>query len=284
VGLILVPTPLGNLRDITLRALDVLRECDLIVAEDTRVARRLLSALGLPAKPLWSYREQNAATVTPGILERARMGTVAVVTDAGTPGVSDPGRDLVRAARAAEVPIEVLPGASAFVCAVVLSGFAAREFSFEGFVPRTKGERERALAAALSRGTPSAWYETPARIVATLETLAVVAPNANVFVARELTKLHEQQLLGTPAEVLAQLPQPPRGEFVLVLDSAPVVHADPEQDTVDREIDRALAAGTSVPQIARDLAQRGFGSRAILYKRASSRRAARPCGPEPSEQ
>ncbi|MBD5605857.1 MAG: 16S rRNA (cytidine(1402)-2'-O)-methyltransferase, partial [Candidatus Eremiobacteraeota bacterium] len=105
-----VPTPLGNLRDITLRALDVLRACDLIVAEDTRVARRLLSALDLPQKPIWSYREQNAAGATEPILERARTETIAVVTDAGMPGISDPGRELVAAARAAAIAVDVLPG------------------------------------------------------------------------------------------------------------------------------------------------------------------------------
>jgi len=273
VGLILVPTPLGNLRDITLRALDVLRDCDLIVAEDTRVARKLLAALGLPAKTLWSYREQNAEAVTAGILERARTQTVAVVTDAGMPGISDPGQDLVRAARAEAIAVEVLPGASAFVCAAVLSGFDLRGFSFEGFVSRRKGERERAFSAALARVTASVWYEAPARIDATLETLASIAPDARVFVARELTKLHEQQISGTAAAVLAQLPQPPRGEFVLVIESVAPSIVEPEEGAIDREVDRALAAGASVPQIARDLARRGFGSRADLYRRASSRRS-----------
>jgi 16S rRNA (cytidine1402-2'-O)-methyltransferase len=273
VGLVLVPTPLGNLRDITLRALDALRDCDLLVAEDTRVARRLLGALGIPAKPLWSYREQNATTVTAGIVERARLESVAVVTDAGMPAISDPGRDLVRAARAAGVPIEVLPGPSAFVCAAVLSGFDLNSFSFDGFVPRTKGERERRFRAALARGSTSVWYEAPSRIAATLRTLEEIAPSGEVFVARELTKLHEQQASGTAAEVLALLPDPPRGEFVLVLAAgAPVAPAQASSDDVEREIDRALAAGASVPDVARELARRGLGSRADLYRLASARR------------
>src|SRR5579871_2965168 len=119
--LIFVPTPLGNLGDITLRALDTLRACDLVVAEDTRVARRLLAAYEIAGKTLWSYREQNAAGATPQILERARSGRVAVVTDAGTPGISDPGRELIVAARDAGIAVEVLPGAVAFVTAAVLS-------------------------------------------------------------------------------------------------------------------------------------------------------------------
>jgi 16S rRNA (cytidine1402-2'-O)-methyltransferase len=275
VGLVLVPTPLGNLRDVTLRALDVLRDCDLVVAEDTRVARRLLAALGLPKKTLWSYREQNAAAVTAGIVERARGGTVAVVSDAGTPGISDPGRDLVLAARAAGVAVEALPGPSAFVSAAVLSGFDLRGFSFEGFVPRAKGERERTLHAALERTAASVWYETPSRIVQTLEALASLAPERPVFVARELTKLYEQQLAGTPAGVLASLDRPVRGELVLVVSGAAPALLQPSQSDTDREIDRALAAGASVPQIARDLARRGFGARAELYRRASQRRATR---------
>ena len=273
MGLVLVPTPLGNLRDVTLRALDVLRDCDLVVAEDTRVARRLLAALGLPKKTLWSYREQNAAAVTAGILERARGGTVALVSDAGTPGISDPGRDLVLAARAAGVAVEALPGPSAFVSAAVLSGFELHGFSFEGFVPRAKGERERALRAALERATASVWYETPSRIVQTLEVLASLAPERPVFVARELTKLYEQQLAGTPAGVLAQLDRPVRGELVIVVSGAAPAPLQPSQVETDREIDHALAAGASVPQIARDLARRGFGARAELYRRASQRRA-----------
>jgi 16S rRNA (cytidine1402-2'-O)-methyltransferase len=273
VGLVLVPTPLGNLRDITLRALDALRECDVLVAEDTRVARRLLGALGLPAKPLWSYREQNAATVTAGIIERARLENVALVTDAGMPAISDPGRELVRAARAAGVAVEVLPGPSAFICAAVLSGFDLGSFSFDGFVPRTKGDRERRLRAALEGGATSVWYEAPSRIAATLRTLDEIAPTAQVFVARELTKLHEQQVAGTAAEVLAALPDPPRGEIVLVLaGSPPAATAAPSDDEVERQIDRALAAGASVPDVARELSRRGLGSRAELYRRASDRR------------
>src|SRR5580658_5655151 len=110
--LVFVPTPLGNLRDVTLRALDVLRQADLVVAEDTRVARKLLHALGIEGREIWSYREQNAAGATPGILERARASLVAVTTDAGMPGISDPGSELGAAARAAGVPVELLPGPS----------------------------------------------------------------------------------------------------------------------------------------------------------------------------
>jgi 16S rRNA (cytidine1402-2'-O)-methyltransferase len=126
--LVFVPTPLGNLGDVTQRAIDALRDAELIVAEDTRVARKLLGALGIPGRELWSYREQNAAGSTPGILERARAGLVAVTTDAGMPGVSDPGSELIAAARAAGVAVEVLPGPSAALGVAVLSGFPLRAF------------------------------------------------------------------------------------------------------------------------------------------------------------
>ncbi len=163
MSLILVPTPLGNLRDITLRALDALREADAIVAEDTRVARRLLSALDIPAPKLLHYDEHSARSTLDAIIERARTETIVVVTDAGMPGISDPGIELVRHARTHGISVEALPGPSAFVVGAVLSGFDLARFSFEGFVPRTRRARReifsRALGSAnddrLVRGTAS---------------------------------------------------------------------------------------------------------------------------------
>ncbi|MBV8149947.1 MAG: 16S rRNA (cytidine(1402)-2'-O)-methyltransferase [Candidatus Eremiobacteraeota bacterium] len=216
MGLVFVPTPLGNLRDITLRALDALRDATLVVAEDTRVARRLLSALEIGGKEIVRY-PRGGGRGFQRILERARDEAVVVVTDAGTPGISDPGGTLVRAAREAGVGVEVLPGPSAAIVAAVLSGFDLRRFSFEGFVPRTEGARRNAFARAQASGATTIWYESPHRIVRTLETLAALEPDAAVFVARELTKLHEQQILGTPEHVLAALERPVRGEIVLVL-------------------------------------------------------------------
>lgn len=271
--LCLVPTPLGNLRDITLRALDVLRDCEVVVAEDTRVAQRLLGALAIGKKPVWSYREQNADGATPGILERARTGLVALVTDAGTPAISDPGRELVVAARAAGIAIEALPGPCAFVCAAVLSGFDLQRFSFEGFVPRAKAERERRLRAAYETGATSLWYESPNRIRATLEALAGIDAGMPLFVGRELTKFFEQQVSGTPAEALAALSDTPRGELVLAIAGREAGPAEiPPGADIDAEIDRALARGESIPSIARTLARLGFGTRAEVYARASARR------------
>jgi 16S rRNA (cytidine1402-2'-O)-methyltransferase len=279
MGLTFVPTPLGNLRDITLRSLDVLRAAELIVAEDTRVARRLLAALEIAAPPLWTYHEHNAAGATAAILERAATERVVVVTDAGLPGISDPGTALVAAARARGIAVEVLPGPTAFACAAVLSGFDLRRFAFEGFPPRTGPARRAAFAAALGRGVPSVWYESPHRIAAALADLAAVAPDVRTFVLREFTKLHEQQIAGSPAAVAAALPDPVRGEIVFVIDAgAPEAAAPASDDAIDARIDALLAAGASTAAIAKQLAASGAGERAALYARVGARRSegARP--------
>jgi 16S rRNA (cytidine1402-2'-O)-methyltransferase len=270
VGLVFVPTPIGNLRDITLRALDTLRACELVVAEDTRTLRRLLNALDLPSKPALSYREQNAEAATGPILERAREALVAVVTDAGMPGISDPGRELILAARAAGIGVEVLPGPSAFVCAAVLSGFPLTGFSFEGFVPRREAERRRVLGEALLRPTASVWYEAPTRIGATLATLERLAPLTDIFVARELSKHFEQQLFGPPGVVRAALPAPIRGEIVLVLGPAAAREgpAPPPASASDLRaaIEAELASGATVADAAKRLVRRFGVERAAIYR------------------
>jgi 16S rRNA (cytidine1402-2'-O)-methyltransferase len=279
--LLLVPTPLGNLGDITLRAIEALRDADIIVAEDTRVARKLCSALGIAAKAFWSYREQNALAVTEGIIERARAERVALVTDAGMPSISDPGSDLVAAARAAGVTIEVLPGPSAVLGVAVLSGFSLRRFAFEGFLPRGSSARREAFAAALRADMTTIWYESPKRIGDTLRDLASVAADARVFLVREYTKRFEEQLLGTPDEVAALLIEPVRGEIAFAVapygarrDTLP---PDAPEDT-DAEIDALLAQGLAVGEIAKQLARRGAGERRELYARASERKRTRSMG------
>jgi 16S rRNA (cytidine1402-2'-O)-methyltransferase len=277
MGHVFVPTPLGNLRDVTLRAIDVLREADLIVAEDSRVARRLLSALGIDTKDVWSYHEHNLRTATPGILDRAREVTVAVVTDAGMPGISDPGNALVAAARAAGVAVEVLPGPAAFVCAAVLSGFDLRRFVFAGFTPRTSAARRAAFRASLAETT--VWYEAPHRVRASLADLAAVAPSRRVFLVRELSKLYEQQVLGTPAHVAAALATPVRGEIAFVVEGgaddrgAAAGVADAPAVDVDAAIDALLAEGLTTSAIAKRLADEGHGARRHLYARVGERRA-----------
>lgn len=277
MSLILVPTPLGNLRDITLRSLEILRDADAIVAEDTRVARRLLSALNIPAPKLLHYDEHSARSTLDAITERARTETIAVVTDAGMPGISDPGIELVRHARTHGISVEVLPGPSAFVVAAVLSGFDLARFSFEGFVPRTQRARREIFSRALASTMTTVWYDAPHRIAATLETLAELAPRTPIFLARELTKLHEQHLRGTASEVHAALAKPVRGEIVLVIgpvniDATPPAPSDVD---IDRAIDAALSAGRSISEIAKELATKGLGLRRELYARASRRKQAK---------
>jgi 16S rRNA (cytidine1402-2'-O)-methyltransferase len=273
--LVFVPTPLGNLRDVTLRAIDVLREADLVVAEDTRVARRLLAALQLEGREIWSYREQNAAGATPAILERARSGLVAVTSDAGMPGISDPGSELIAAAHEAGVPVEVLPGPSAALGVALLSGFPLKRFSFEGFPPRTSGARRKRFAEALRSGATTIWYEAPQRIRASLADLAEVAPQAHVFVVREYTKLHEQQIRGSPRDALEALPDPPRGElaFAVAPCDTPAAPKDAALEEAGAAIDELLAQGRRVGEIAKLLAERGFGERNRLYARAVERKA-----------
>jgi 16S rRNA (cytidine1402-2'-O)-methyltransferase len=282
MGLVFVPTPLGNLRDVTLRAIDTLRDAALIVAEDSRVARRLLNALGIGSKEIWTYHEHNARATTAAILERAAGETVAVVSDAGTPGISDPGSELIAAARAAGVAVEVLPGPAAFVCAAVLSGFDLRRFAFAGVPPRSAGARRAAFRAAL--GETTVWYEAPHRIRAALADLGAVAPERRVFLVRELTKLHEQQVLGTPAEVAAAIADPVRGEIAFVVEGSAEAAATPlpEAQTVDAAIDALLAEGLTTSAIAKRLAESGHGERRHLYLRVTERRglriAAEPAG------
>lgn len=272
--LVFVPTPLGNLRDITLRALDHLHEAALIVAEDTRVARKLLAALHIAGRELWSYREENAREVTAQILERARNSDVVVTCDAGMPGVSDPGSALVAAARAAGVAVTVLPGPSVPPAVALLSGFPLDRFSFEGFPPRAPGPRKKRFQEALQHAATTIWYESPHRLRAALNDLEAVAPDARVFLVREYTKLHEEQLTGAPHEILARLPERVRGEIAFVV--GPYAAApDVPSPSADDAIDALLRDGGRVGDVAKALAQRGFGDRRRLYARAAARKARR---------
>jgi len=278
----LVPTPLGNLGDVTRRSIDALQQADLIVAEDTRVARRLLNALGIGPKELRSYREQNAAAVTEGIIERALTSRVVLVSDAGMPAISDPGSELVAAARAAGVPIDVLPGPSAALGVAVLSGFPLRRFVFEGFPPRTRTARRAAFRTALAANATTIWFESPQRIVDALDDLAAVAAGARVFLVREYTKRYEQQVLGNPAEVAASLALPVRGEIAFAVAPHAAESMPQRAPDADAAIDALLDEGRSVREIAKALADAGAGERRALYARASERRRAREVGRPPA--
>ncbi len=216
--LFLVATPIGNLEDITRRALRVLGEVALVAAEDTRHTRRLLEHFGLSV-PVTSVFEHNERARIPGLLRRLEEGdSVALVTDAGSPGVSDPGYPLVRAAVAAGVRVESVPGPSAVIAALQVSGLPTDAFTFVGFLPVKGAARRRRLEEWRDRRETLVAFESPHRIVACLEDLEAVWGERPIALARELTKVHEQVLRGTASEVRAALrPDQRRGEMVLVL-------------------------------------------------------------------
>lgn len=216
--LFLVPTPIGNLGDITLRALEVLKSADVIAAEDTRHSGHLLHHFNI-AKPLVSYHEHNEARRTQELMERLRRGeTVAIVSDAGMPGISDPGARILAACIEEGLPYSVLPGPSAVITALIGSGFPADSFFYGGFLPPKSGGRERDLATAAARQETSVFYESPHRLCKTLEAATRTLASRLLCVARELTKTFEEYRIGTASELLAHyVAHPPKGEITLLV-------------------------------------------------------------------
>lgn len=216
--LYLVATPIGNLEDITLRALRVLKECDMVAAEDTRHTGNLLRHFGI-TKPLLSYFKFNEAKRSEEIIERLKQGgKIALVTDAGSPGISDPGERVVRAALAAGCRVEAVPGACALIAALTASGLPTDEFHFIGFLPHKSGQRRKQLEALRGFAGTLALYESPYRIEKLLAELSEVFPDRPVVLARELTKKFEEYLRGTPGELLAVLQRRAlKGEFVVLV-------------------------------------------------------------------
>lgn len=219
--LYLVATPIGNLEDITLRALRVLRECDVVAAEDTRHTGQLLRHFGI-SRPLLSYFQFNEAKRSEEIIERLRRGEkVALVTDAGSPGISDPGARVVKAAIAAGFRVEAVPGACALVAALTASGLPTGEFHFIGFLPHKSGQRRNKLASLKGFDGTLVLYESPYRIGRLLAELTEVFPDRQVVLARELTKKFEEFLRGKPAELLqATAKRSWKGEFVVLIAAA----------------------------------------------------------------
>jgi len=220
--IVIVPTPIGNLGDITLRAIEVLRNADRIACEDTRHSAPLLAHHGITGKPLVSLHEHNEARRAPELVAAARAGeTIALISDAGMPGISDPGYRLVQACLAVGAPVEVLPGPSAVITALIGSGFPCHAFRFGGFLSVKSGKRRSALTAALASGETGIFFESPHRLVSTLEILTEINPIARTCVARELTKKFETYHRGTAAELLAHFTtHPPKGEIVLLVHGA----------------------------------------------------------------
>jgi 16S rRNA (cytidine1402-2'-O)-methyltransferase len=266
--LVVCPTPIGNLEDITLRVLSALREADVVACEDTRRTRVLLDRYGVRAK-LVSYHEHNEQARSSELVGRMREGAVvALVSDAGMPLVSDPGYVLVRACVAAGLPVEVLPGPSAAITALVASGLPADEWHFHGFLPRKKGELSRVLAEP---GGTLVAFESPRRLPATLELLAEIDPEREVALCRELTKAHEEVVRGAAAELASRYASaPPKGEIVLVL--APVAPpaaggADPAAVEAVREL---VDAGAHPRKAATVVAGLTGSSANALYRALTS--------------
>jgi 16S rRNA (cytidine1402-2'-O)-methyltransferase len=216
--LYVVATPIGNLGDITLRALEVLRDVDLIAAEDTRHSGIMLKHFGVK-KPLLSYHEHNEAMRAAQLVERlAAGGNVALITDAGMPGLSDPGARLIRECIKRELPFTIVPGASSILTALAGSGFSMEKFCFRGFLPNKSGRRERELRAAADREETTIFFESPYRLTKTLAACGEMMPDRQLCVARELTKKFEEFRRGTASELLAHYTaRPPKGEIVLVM-------------------------------------------------------------------
>lgn len=216
--LYLVPTPVGNLEDMTFRAVKLLKEADLILAEDTRTSGILMKHYDIH-RPLMAHHKFNEHGTSAGIVDRLRGGqTICLVTDAGTPGISDPGFFLVREAVAAGIEVQTLPGATAFVPALVSSGLPCDKFCFEGFLPQKKGRQTR-LEQLKTEERTMIFYESPYRLVKTLQQFAeFYGEDRQVSVCREISKIHEESVRGTLAEVVAHFTTtPPKGEIVIIL-------------------------------------------------------------------
>jgi 16S rRNA (cytidine1402-2'-O)-methyltransferase len=273
--LYVVATPIGNLRDVTLRALDVLREVPLIAAEDTRLTRRLLERHQIEARTI-SFHARSGPERLADLLAHLRTGAdLALVTDAGTPGVSDPGEDLVRAWAGEGGSVVPIPGASAVMAAVAASGVTGPHWTFDGFLPRKGRERRERIARIAGDERAAILFEAPGRVGATLRDLAeACGPHRPAAVCRELTKRHEQIVrggLGVLAETLATGVVPGRGEFVVVVGA----HRSPASATSDRsnpdtaharaEVERLVATGVSRAEAARHVARATGLRRRDLY-------------------
>jgi 16S rRNA (cytidine1402-2'-O)-methyltransferase len=264
-------TPIGNARDVTLRALDVLKACDAIAAEDTRVTSKLLAIYGI-SRPLFPYNDHNAAQVRPRLLAHLRAGErIALVSDAGTPLVSDPGFKLVRDAIAEGLQVHAIPGASAALAALVVAGLPTDRFLFAGFLPSKSGERRSALAELKSVPATLVFFESPQRLAESLADMDSILGSRPAVVTRELTKLHEERRHGDLASLgLAYSQEPaPRGEVTIVV--GPAAAAEPDFAKADTLLESALEfmpvrAAADLVAHALDLPRRALYSRALAIK------------------
>lgn len=233
----LVPTPIGNLKDITLRALEVLENCDLVAAEDTRQSLKLLNHFNIK-KPLVSYHKYNEGVKAEELIRRAREGqNIAVVSDAGSPGISDPGEVIVKRCIEENVEFEVLPGATAIITGLVYSGLDTTKFLFRGFLPRENKERLPIIDEVKNSKETLIFYEAPHRLIATLTFLREHLGNRRAVAARELTKLHEEIIRGTLEEIINHYENvEPRGEYVLLIEGKTLEEIKEEQEALWKDL------------------------------------------------
>ncbi|WP_342359339.1 16S rRNA (cytidine(1402)-2'-O)-methyltransferase [Terrarubrum flagellatum] len=271
-GLHVVATPIGNLKDVTLRALGTLAGADAILAEDTRVTAKLLTHYGV-ATPTLAYHEHNAARLRPMILSRLREGeAIAIVSDAGTPLISDPGFKLVADAVAAGIAVTSAPGASALLAALTIAGLPTDRFFFEGFLPPKSAARRARLAELASIPATLVFYEAPSRIAEMIADAADMLGSRDACAARELTKLHEEALRGPLHELAAQLAERDsiRGEIVVLIAPPGADAADDpaSQEAALDEALRAALASSSLKQAVADVAAKTGQPRRVVYARA----------------
>jgi 16S rRNA (cytidine1402-2'-O)-methyltransferase len=273
--LYVVATPIGNLADITLRALRVLGEVDVIAAEDTRTTRKLLAHHAIRT-PLVSYHDHNESVRTPDLLARLQKGeSVAIVSESGTPAISDPGYRLISEAIAAGMAVEPVPGPSAILAAIVVSGLPSDAFVFEGFLPRRSTERRRRLEALASDPRTLVLFEAPHRVDASAADLLEVLGDRRVALCRELTKMHEEVRRTTLSELVASLKRRPvKGEIVLVVDGATA--AAPDLEGAVKEALELIGDGQSVREATRAVAtERGVPRRALYDRVLQERKSTR---------
>jgi len=271
-GLYVVATPIGNLGDMTIRALATLAAAETVLCEDTRTSAKLMERFAIKAK-LWSYHEHNAQKVRPEILARLQQGaTIALISDAGMPLISDPGYRLVKEAVELGIPVTACPGPSAVLTGLALSGLPTDRFLFAGFVPQKQGERKKLFAEFAKLKATLIFFESPHRIIETLHDLATALPGRHIAVTRELTKLHEEVLRGAAAEIATQLEARPsvKGEITLL-----VGPPEGEEEVSETELENAITnalAEMPASKAASELAKRFNLNRSDVYQRILSRR------------
>jgi 16S rRNA (cytidine1402-2'-O)-methyltransferase len=266
--LYVVATPIGNLEDLTFRAVRILKEVDRIACEDTRQTRKLLDHYGI-STPMVSYHEHNEQSRSDElILELAAGRNIAMVSDAGTPLIADPGYRVVQKARAQGIAVVPIPGASALLTALSASGLPTGSFAFLGFLPPKSGQRKKALEEARELGTTVVFYETPHRIVEALDDIAEGFGSAPVVLGRELTKMHEEFLQGTAADLAAKLRARPavKGEFTVIVGKAEAVLD--ESLTVEQEVAALIGKGVERMDALKQVARRRGLSKRDVYKQA----------------